>query len=218
MKKLHFLAFFLLGIITFSQAQDPNNPIDPSPTVGIWNRFYGDDFSRLQFLANMTYGKYFYRVTTELQFDYNGPTTSKGANFMVARLFQSKNGKNQYGLGAIVSYFNPKGFAGGVSFVSVSQLGNNWRFISLATVQGGDDIFSIEFQPGIYKDFERGWYFRGHPRMLFDLTEDVYEVPIGAGVGKIIKTDKAAINLFFEPQYDFAQTRPMLYMGIKTLF
>ncbi|UXP31927.1 hypothetical protein N6H18_16400 [Reichenbachiella agarivorans] len=202
------------------RAQDANNPIDPSPTGGLWNRFYGEDQSRLQFLTNLTYGNWFYRFTAEAEFNYNNnPNDSRfsGANFLVARLFKSKNGLHHFGIGGVVSYYHKSRWAGGVNFVSVSKFGD-WKVITLTTLQGGKDIFTMEFQPGLYHDFENGWYFRSHPRMLFDFENEQHEIPIGAGVGKILDTNGPVINLFFEPQYDLHNKLPMLYTGIKMLF
>ncbi|QLE00195.1 hypothetical protein HX109_00940 [Galbibacter sp. BG1] len=225
------LIFSFVGIIT-AQAQDANNPIDPSPTLGIWNRFYSDEQSRLQILGNVTYGKWFYRVTAEYEFNYGGENIDyydydnrdrtnvnqfNSANFLVSRLFQSENGQHQFGVGAVVSYFHEQKWAGGVNFVSVSKFGT-WKVITLATLQGGDDLLSMEFQPGLYHDFNNGWYFRSHPRMLFNFKTGQHEVPFGAGFGKILKSDKTVFNLFFEPQYDVVNTTPMLYTGMKILF
>ncbi|WP_121665532.1 hypothetical protein [Mesonia aquimarina] len=230
---------FLLVLVIFSafhiekiNAQDANNPIDPSPTVGLWNRFYSNDQSRLQLLANMSSGKWFYRFSAEYEFNYGDDYPEQynydesnrlnenqfnSANFLVARLFQTEDGKHNFGFGAVISYFHETKFAGGVNFVSVSKLGK-WKFISLATLQTGKNVFSMEFQPGIYHDFERGWYFRSHPRMLFNFRTGQHEVPLGAGFGKIFNETDTVYNLFFEPQYDVINTKPMLYTGIKVLF
>ena len=199
-------------------AKDANNPIDPAPTFGMWNRFYADDFSRLQLLGNITYGKWFYRVTAEQQINYGESDQFKGGNFMVARLFELGGGKHQIGFGGIVSHIKDRGNAAGLSAVSVSKLEDGWKFITLTTVQAGDDIFQAEFQPGIYKDFDDGWYFRSHPRMLFDFETSQYEVPIGAGFGRVIASGNTSVNMFFEPQYDVRQSRWMLYTGFKLLF
>jgi hypothetical protein len=76
----------------------------------------------------------------------------------------------------------------------------------------------MEFDLGIYYDFPKGWYFRSHPRMIFDFKSNVNEIPIGAGIGKIIKSTGLVTNLFFEPLYVLAQIRSMLYFGAKFLF
>jgi hypothetical protein len=54
--------------------------------------------------------------------------------------------------------------------------------------------------------------------MIFDFKSNVNEIPIGAGICKIIKSTGLVTNLFFEPQYDLAQIRSMLYFGAKFLF
>lgn len=218
MKKL--VAAILLFTLTNCSniwAQDANNPIDPNPTLALFNRAYGDDYSKTQLLGNITLGKWFLRFTVEEQFNYRSSNEFKGGNFMVARLFHSKNGKHKFGFGGIVSQINGEGWAGGVNFVSVSELGK-WKFITLTTLQGGDDIFTMEFQPGIYKNLNKGWYLRSHPRLLFDFNKDAYEIPIGFGFGKIFDANGTKINLLFEPQYDLYNDLPMLYCGIKVLW
>lgn len=229
-----FLVLAICSFCNLSQAQDANNPIDPSPTLGIWNRFYADEQSRLQILGNVTYGKWFYRVTAEYEFNYpnesidyfnydeeNRPDQNQfnSANFLVARLFQSKNEKHQFGVGVVISYFHETKFAGGVNFVSVSKFGG-WKVITLTTLQTGKEVFVMEFQPGLYHDFNKGWYFRSHPRMLFNFQTGQHEVPLGAGLGKIVKPSEegSVFNFFLEPQYDIVNTKPMLYAGMKILF
>jgi len=232
MKKTLVILLFVFLNVTLTYGQDANNPIDPNPTVGLWNRFYKDQQSRIQLLGNVTYGKWFLRFTTEYEINYNDPNYEwfeyddqeqresnhfNGANFLVARLFESSNGKHKFGVGAVASLIYKNRFAAGVNFVSVSKVGG-WRFISLVTLQTGNQIFTAELQPGIYHDFNNGWYFRSHPRMLFNFKTGQHEIPLGAGIGKILSSKKPVINLFFEPQYDVQNNIPMLYTGIKTLF
>lgn len=207
------ILLFILNLLTpvKVEAQDANNPIDPSPTVGLWNRFYSDEQSRLQLLGNVTYGKWFYRFTAEYEFNYgntnrdlfnydrdNRPNENQfnSANFLVARLFQSGDGNHQFGVGAVVTVFHESKFAGGINFVSVSKFGG-WKVITLTTLQGGDEIFTMEFQPGLYYNFNKGWYVRSHPRMLFNFETNYHEVPLGAGAGKIFETKGPVLNVFF---------------------
>jgi hypothetical protein len=218
MRKFIILIFFSFCLFNFSFAQDANNPIDPSPTIGLFNRSYSDDFLRSQIIANMTVNKkWFVRVSAEQQFNYNSDNEFKSVSLLVARLFQTKDGKHNFGIGGIISYIEPKGIAAGVNVVSTSRLGK-FKIITLTTFQVGNNISTMEFQPGIYYDLPKGWYLRGHPRMIFDFESNTNEVPIGAGFGKIIKSTSLITNLFFEPQYDLAQNRSMLYIGAKFLF
>ncbi len=218
MKKFIILLFFSFCISNFSFAQDANNPIDPSPTIGIFNRNYSDDFMRTQIIANMTVKeKWFVRLTAEQQFNYNSDNQFKSVGLLVSRLFQTKNGKHNFGVGGIVSYIDPQGIAAGVNVVSTSRVGK-FKFITLTTFQMGHNISTMEFDPGIYYDFPKGWYFRSHPRMIFDFESNTNEIPVGAGLGKIIKSTGLVTNLFLEPQYDLAQNRSMFYFGAKFLF
>lgn len=212
-----FLFFFNASAQEEEVVADANNPIDPNPTLGLFNRAYSNEKSMSQLIANATFDKWFVRFSTEVEFNYNHDNVYKGGNLLISRLFESKDEQHKFGAGIIGSYMNPKGFAGGVNFVSVSKFGK-WKVISLTTLQGGDDIALLEFQPGLYRDLKNGWYLRSHPRMLFDLEENYNEVPIGAGFGKIYKANNTLINLLIEPQYDFAQKQAILYGGIKFLF
>jgi hypothetical protein len=54
--------------------------------------------------------------------------------------------------------------------------------------------------------------------MIFDFEFKVNEIPVGAGLGEIIKSTGLVTNLVFEPQYDLAQSRSMLYFDAKFLF
>lgn len=98
MKKLISILIFNLYIIQLTTAQDANNPIDPNPTVGLFNRAYGNDKSKTQIIANATFKKWFVRFSAETQFNYKADNEFKGGNFLVARLFESKNGQNKYGV------------------------------------------------------------------------------------------------------------------------
>lgn len=92
------------------------------------------------------------------------------------------------------------------------------KFITLTTVQGGDAIFALEFQRGIYLELQKGWYLRSHTRLLFDFKTGINEIPLCAGFGKIFNTKNIVINIRYEPQYDFSQKTSIIYMGVKLLF
>lgn len=216
MRKLILSIFIVTAFVNSSFAQDANNPIDPHPTFALFNRAY-EGKSLTQFVGNATINDWFFRLSAEQAFNYDASNNFNGANILVSRLFHSQDNKHKFGLGAIASYFHSDKYAGGVNFVSVSKFGE-WKVISLTTLQGGDDLFKIEFQPGVYRDInDKGWYLRSHPRLLFDVKTDVHEVPLGAGVGKITKFEGGLLNLFIEPQYDFANNGWIGYVGVKVL-
>ncbi len=57
------------------------------------------------------------------------------------------------------------------------------------------------FQPfGLYQLGE-GWYLRSTGIWNYDFETDSYATPVGFGVGRVLVTAPAVINMFFEPQY-----------------
>lgn len=68
-----------------------------------------------------------------------------------------------------------------------------------------------------------GVYLRSTPVATFDLKNREYDVPISAGIGKVVKIGSASLNIFIEPQYAFlvrGAGRPLfqIYSGINTQF
>ena len=97
-----------------------------------------------------------------------------------------------------------------------------WR-----TDVGGDsnraDVNLFAAQPFYFFQLGEGNYFRGAPIWVFDLESDTYHVPVGLGVGKVIKSEKTVYNFFFEPQFTVLSDGPgqpdlQVYMGLNTQF
>ncbi|TPE49235.1 hypothetical protein [Amaricoccus solimangrovi] len=59
-------------------------------------------------------------------------------------------------------------------------------------------------QPFGFYQLGQGWYLRSTGIWSYSFTTDAYAVPIGLGVGKVIKTPRAVVNAFLEPQYSVA--------------
>ncbi|MBT8468308.1 MAG: hypothetical protein HKN10_04110 [Myxococcales bacterium] len=81
----------------------------------------------------------------------------------------------------------------------------------------------ISAQPLAFFQLGKGFYLRAAPIWFFDLEQPTYNVPFGLGAGKVILTDKAAINLFIEPQFAMAlrgigQPAVQIFAGINTQF
>ena len=66
------------------------------------------------------------------------------------------------------------------------------------------DVNRAVFQPfGIFQ-LGDGWYLRSTAVWNYDFESDSYSIPIGAGFGRVIPTERTVINAFFEPQYSIA--------------
>lgn len=76
---------------------------------------------RNQIVANMTVKeKWFLRVSEEQQFNNKSEDQFKNVGLLVSIIFQTKNGKYNFGVGAIVRCIDPKGIAGILNIVSTS--------------------------------------------------------------------------------------------------
>lgn len=94
---------------------------------------------------------------------------------------------------------------------------------SIAGEDDRDDVNFLAFQPFTFYQLGDGWYLRAAPIMAFNLHNGDYSVPLGVGLGKVIKTKSAVINLFVEPQFSVADQGPgqpewQIYMGINMQF
>ncbi|QLE00691.1 hypothetical protein HX109_03605 [Galbibacter sp. BG1] len=107
----------------------------------------------------------------------------------------------------------------GFAFVAFIAKSPVFQFGSLVTWQtsiaGQSDRESTNnaaFQPFYFWQLGKGLYLRGAPIWYFDIKNDAYSVPMGLGVGKVIKVGDTMINCFIEPQYS------MLTYGTQPLF
>lgn len=100
-------------------------------------------------------------------------------------------GKNTLGIAAVAfAVPNPKIQVGGLVI---------WR-----TDVGGDtaraDVNLLAIQPFYFWQLGKGLYFRGAPIMPFNLQSGNYHVPLGLGMGKVVKIEGVVFNFFIEPQ------------------
>ncbi|GGF47095.1 hypothetical protein [Echinicola rosea] len=84
----------------------------------------------------------------------------------------------------------------------------------------GTNVAAI--QPFYFWQLGKGAYIRGAPIWAFDFKNDAFSVPLGLGVGKVVKVENTVFNLFIEPQYSMihAGTQPQfqLFTGINLQF
>lgn len=76
-----------------------------------------------------------------------------------------------------------------------------------ASFAGDDDRSDVNYgalQPFLFYQLGDGWYMRSTGTWSFDLEAGNYAVPLGLGAGRVIKTDRAVVNIFAEPQYTVA--------------
>lgn len=80
----------------------------------------------------------------------------------------------------------------------------------------------IAVQPFYFWQLGKGTYLRGAPIWAFNIENKAYSIPIGLGIGKVVKVGKTIYNMFIEPQYTMLSsgTQPQfqLFMGINLQF
>jgi len=118
---------------------------------------------------------------------------------------------------------------GGLAFVAFIAKSPVFQFGGLATWQasfaGDKNRPSTNFaaiQPFYFWQLGKGTYLRGAPTWVFNFKDDSYSIPLGLGIGQVLKMEKTVFNLFVEPQYTMLHkgTQPQfqVFMGINLQF
>ncbi|QZT38238.1 transporter [Halosquirtibacter xylanolyticus] len=113
-------------------------------------------------------------------------------------------GADQYQVGAaFIAYIakNPRFQWGGLV---TWNIGVGDRSDGMTTYYGQEIDKQMNFvavQPFYFFQLGKGNYLRGAPIWTIDLQKEVYNFPIGIGIGKIVKIGNTVANFFIEPQY-----------------
>lgn len=95
-----------------------------------------------------------------------------------------------------------------------------------ASFAGDDDRANVNvaaFQPFIFYQLGHGTYLRAAPIWVYNLQNDDYSIPLGVGIGQVIKHDKIVYNVFIEPQFSVADDGPgqpewQIFLGFNMQF
>ena len=87
----------------------------------------------------------------------------------------------------------------------------------------GDDTSLAVLQPFLFIQLGKGTYLRMAPLWIFDLENSTYNVPLGFGIGKVVKKDRTVFNMFIEPQFTilhdgFGQPEFQVFAGLNMQF
>jgi hypothetical protein len=70
------------------------------------------------------------------------------------------------------------------------------------------DVNTGAFQPFAFYQLGGGTYLRAAPIWVYNFKNDDYSVPLGVGIGQVIKKGKTVYNVFAEPQFSVADHGP----------
>lgn len=108
---------------------------------------------------------------------------------------------------------------GGLAFVAFIARSPVFQFGGLITWQASfagdatrDHTNLAAVQPFYFFQLGQGTYLRGAPIWAFDIAYGAYHMPLGLGIGKVVKVGNTVFNLFIEPQYS------MLHRGMQPQF
>lgn len=118
---------------------------------------------------------------------------------------------------------------GGLAFVAFIAKSPVFQFGGLITWQasfagdenrGNTNLAAV--QPFYFFQLGKGTYLRGAPIWAFDIANEAYHIPLGLGIGKVVKVGSTVFNLFVEPQYSMLHhgTQPQfqVFTGINMQF
>lgn len=85
------------------------------------------------------------------------------------------------------------------------------------------DVDVATFQPFMFYQLGGGTYLRSAPIWLYNVHNDNYSMPLGLGIGQVIKHQKTVYNFFVEPQGSVAdhgpgQPRWQIFAGLNLQF
>lgn len=86
-----------------------------------------------------------------------------------------------------------------------------------------DDVNLGTFQPFMFYQLGGGTYLRAAPIWVYNFQNDSYSVPLGVGIGQVIKQGSTVYNFFVEPQGSVAdhgpgQPRWQVFAGLNLQF
>ena len=96
----------------------------------------------------------------------------------------------------------------GAAFVLFAEPAPNLQLGSLVTWQASfagdedrDATSLLALQPFVILQIGGGWYFRSTAIAPFNLRTGDYSVPLGLGVGRVVRSGHVVFNFFGEPQF-----------------
>lgn len=152
-----------------------------------------------------------------------GTKTGLGdVNLFAAYLFDTGNPAVSFGVGpqltlptATKDELGSKKWSAGLVNVLFDGRSKRFQYGYLLSWQhsfAGDsdraDVNVAAFQPFAFYQLGGGSYLRAAPIWSYNLENDNYSVPLGIGIGQVVKRGKTVYNFFVEPQVSVADRGP----------
>ena len=134
-------------------------------------------------------------------------------NVFLAYLLSDPSSPKQYGIGPLLAgptatddALGADVWQAGAAAVYFDASSKKIQWGGLVTYQtdftgDGDPTSLAVLQPFLMIQLGGGTYLRSAPLWIFDLENDTYNVPLGFGIGKVVKSGSTVFNIFIEPQF-----------------
>ncbi|MEN8244471.1 MAG: hypothetical protein ABFS43_06175 [Thermodesulfobacteriota bacterium] len=143
-------------------------------------------------------------------------------NVFAAYLFDMPNPALSVGLGPLLTaptatedYLGSKKWSAGFAQIIFDARNRKFQYGYLLTWQasfaGDDDRDNVNvgaLQPFGFYQLGGGTYLRTAPIWAYDFESDNYNIPLGLGIGQVIKKGNKVFNFFVEPQWTVAYDGP----------
>jgi hypothetical protein len=205
-------------------AANANNPLANMVAFNIQNYYYSDlygtdDSANTAWLRYaQPFGRWLMRaslpISTVPVAGSQDPVSGLGDfNVFLAYLLSDPSSPKQFGIGPLLAAptatddaLGSDVWQAGAAAVYFNAESMIVQWGALVTYQksfagdGGDTSLSV-LQPFAMFQLGKGTYLRGAPLWVFNLETNSYSVPIGLGIGQVIKKDNTVFNIFIEPQW-----------------
>jgi len=234
-----------------AELKQANNPLANMRALN-FHDYYVPDLSGTDETANLFYLRYaqpfqvgttswLMRATLPVnRFPVGMQSSESGlgdANVFAAYLFDTPNPAVSFGLGPIVGLptatddaLGTDQWSAGAAMVVFDARSDLVQYGSLVTYQhkiaGSDsdpDVNLLALQPFGMLQLGGGSYFRSTGIWTFDLESGNYAVPLGFGLGRVVKAPGVVLNFFLEPQVTLLEEGPgqpefQVFFGFNTQF
>ena len=236
------------GQISYGQdvTKDANNPLASVKSFSIHN-IYSPSVCAMEGSMNTAWlryaqplGRVLIRASLPINsFDVGGTDKSGLGDFNVfgACILTPSSSSNQVGIGPIFTFPTATSSAlgsgkwqAGVALAAYFASNTVFQCGLLATWQhsfaGEGDrnkVQAASIQPFFMWQLGKGLYLRSSAINVLDLENGNYLVPLGVGMGKVVKVDKVVFNIFAEPQFaawhkGYGMPETQLFIGVNTQF
>ena len=213
---------------TASAAAQANNPLANMTAFNIQTYYMGDlagtddtaNQGWLRFAKPVSVAKTNWLMRASLPV-YTSPTPETGIgdlNVFAAYLIDTGDPAISFGVGPQLSAptagkdeLGSGKWSAGFANVLFSAASPVFQYGYLLTWQASfagdgdrDNVNMGAFQPFAFVQLGRGTYLRAAPIWNYDFENDDYNMPLGVGIGQVVKKEKTVYNVFVEPQFSVA--------------